>query len=390
MPPKRKAKRPVRRPVRKPVKTPRIKCDPLAEYRELIEDDGQAHVTSLGAEDCSSNVRHWFSTGSLALDRLLNGKGIPAGRLVEIFGPGHVGKSTILDHIMANCQRAGGVAVLADTESARDVKYSTRIGVQADKLQLIEFDRGRLTVENVLDKIRLSANFWIEKYPETPVVIGFDALGGTPTSEELEKRLGAESGEDQEHTKPGGAAKVMRQACRQLVGTIAGTKVAVVICNHEYEKINVRGWGPKKETYGGEAIRLAATYRVELFNLGFIKRGDGEILGRQVGAKIVKNRLGKPWGQTSFALIPGIGVDNSWDLFEGLRDRGIIVVSGSWAAMNLDGEVIKFQGWAGFQEKCAADPTLFPRLVTVYQSYLDKLEVPDNAPVSVQVPQVQA
>lgn len=376
-------------PVRSPVvrkDPPKIKKDPLAEYREAVEKDGHAQIVALGSEDCSSNVRRWFSTGSMALDRLCNGKGIPAGRITEMFGVGHVGKSTMLDHIMAGCQREGGVACLADTESARDVKYTSRIGVDPAKLQLIEFERGHLTVENVLDKIKLTADFWSTKYPDMPVVIGFDALGGTPTSEELEKKLGAAVGEDQEHTKPGGAAKVLRQACRQLVGAIAGTNIAVVICNHEYEQIMKHGFGKKRETYGGEAIRLAATYRIELFNLGFIKRGDGQIIGRQVGAKLVKNRLGKPWGQTSFALIPGIGVDNSWDLYEGLRDRGVIVISGSWAAVNLDGTVIKFQGWAGFQAKCAEDPTLFPRLVTVYQTLLDKLEVPENASVSVPVP----
>jgi recombination protein RecA len=380
------------RPSKSPVKRkdlPKIKCNPIAEYQAAIESDGNAQIVSLGAEDCSSSIKHWFSTSSLSLDRLLNKKGIPAGRITEIFGVGHIGKSTILDHIMAGCQRAGGVAILADTESARDIVYTSRIGVDSKKLQMIEFDRGKLTVENVLDKIKLTANFWISKYPETPVVIGFDALGGTPTQEELEKKLGASGDEDQEHTKPGGAAKVLRQACRQLVGAIAGTKIAVVICNHEYEQINMRGgFGKKRETYGGEAIRLAASCRIELFNLGWIKRGDGQIIGRQVGAKFVKNRLGKPWNQTSFALIPGIGVDNSWDLYEGLRDRGIIVAAGSWASINLDGVILKFQGWAGMQQKCIEDPTLFPRLLSVYQIVLDKLEEPVNAGVSVQVPEV--
>ena len=396
--------KPKRRPVRSPVvrrDPPKVRRDPLAEYQEAVEADGYAHIVTLGGEDCSSNVTHWFSTGSIALDRLCNGKGIPGGRITEIFGKAYVGKSTVLDHILAGCQRpkelggSGGVACLADTEAARDVRYTTRIGVDPAKLQLIEFERGHLTVENVLDKVRMTADFWISKYPQTPVVIGYDALGGTPTREELDKRLGAEMGkdgkiQDQEHTKPGGAAKVLRQACRQLVGAIAGSKVAVVICNHEYEQIMKQGFGKKRETYGGEAIRLAATYRIELFNMGAIKRGDGSVLGNQVGARLVKNRLGKPWGQTTFALIPGIGVDNTWDLYEGLRDRGIITISGGWAGVNLDGTVLKFQGWPGLQAKCVEDPTLFPRLLAVYEGLLAKLEVPENAPVSVPVPEVRA
>lgn len=369
---------------------PKIKRDALSEYQAAVEKDGHAHVVTLGGEDCSSSVTHWFSTGSMALDRLCNRRGIPAGRLTEIFGRSYVGKSTVLDHIMAWCQMSGGVAVLADTEFARDVRYSTRIGVDPAKLQLIEFERGQLTVENVLDKIRLTADFWISKYPETPVVIGWDALGGTPTREELDKPLGAESGKDQEHTKPGGAAKVLRQACRQLVGTIAGSKVAVVVCNHEYEQIMKFGFGKKRETYGGEAIRLAATYRIELYRLGSIKGPGGGSIGDQVGARLIKNRLGKPWGQTTFALVPGVGVDNTWDLYEGLRDRGIMVISGSWATINLDGVELKFQGWPGLQARCKEDPTLFPRLVSVYDALLAKLEVPENAPVSVPVPEVRA
>ena len=377
-------KLPKRTPVRRK-DPPKLKADPLKEYQQAIEKDGHARIVTLGGEDCQSNIMHWFSTGSIALDRLLNGKGVPAGRITEIFGPAFVGKSTILDHIMATCQEAGGVAILADTEFARDAVYSHRIGVKADKLQLLEFERGHLTVENVLDKIRASADFWITKYPEVPVVIGFDALGGTPTREELDKDLGADSGKEQEHTKPGGAAKVLRQACRQLVGAIAGSKVAVVICNHEYEQIMKFGFGKKRETYGGEAIRLAATCRIEVFKLGQIKRSDGEPIGSQVGARLVKNRLGKPWAKTSFAIIPGIGVDNSWDLYEGLRDRGIIVAAGGWASINLDGEILKFQGWPGLQVKLAEDKTLFPKLLSVYQTYLAKLEVPADAPVPVQV-----
>ena len=386
-----------RKPVlsRKPTRTPgakkeapRVRVDPLREYQEAIKEDGNARIVTLGGEDCSSSIKHWFSTGSLALDRLLNGRGFPAGRLSEVFGPSHIGKSTLLDHVMAECQRAGGIAVLADTESARDVTYTKRLGVDSERLQILEFDRGKLTIENVLDKIAFTADFWATKHPDVPVVIGFDVLGGTATSEELAKKLGADGAKvsdgvstsgKQEHVKPGGAAKVMRQACRQLISKIANTKVAVIVCNHEYEKIQMGfsagRMGKKRETYGGDAIRLAASYRIELFNLGQIKRGD-EVLGNQVGARLVKNRLGKPWGTTEFAMISGLGIDNTWDVFEHLRGADVIKISGAWASINLDGEVLKFQGWSGLQSKIQENPSLFSKLVSVYQQVL-RTEVPD-------------
>jgi hypothetical protein len=91
------------------------------------------------------------------------------------------------------------------------------------------------------------------------------------------------------------------------------------------------------------------------------------ILGREVGVKVIKNRLGSPWTETSVALLSGRGVDNAWSVFENLKRQGIIAVSGSWAAINLDGEVYKFQGWSGLAEKCQEHPDLWPKMVALYE-----------------------
>jgi len=342
--------------------------DPLKEYQEVIKKGGNARVAALGNEDNPATVSHWFTTQSLELDRLLGGRGIPAGRVTEIFGPAFIGKSTVLDHILAGCQRQGGVAVLADVEIARDVNYSRSIGVDPAKLQYLDFERGKLTMENVFDKIEDTVDFWASKYPDTPVVIGYDSIGGTPTSDEVDKRLGAEGDDKKKNTKPGAAAKVLRTVHRKLLGKLGGTKIAVVFCNHEYETIQMGGRpGKKRETYGGEAIRLAASCRIELFNLGWIKKGDGVIVGRKVGARLIKWRFGTPWLDTEIAILPGVGVDNTWAVFERLRKAGIIVTKGSWSEMNLDGEILKFQGWNGLVTKMQEDETLFPRLVSVFQ-----------------------
>ena len=390
------AKKPKRTPVRKsktsqkrkpaavPAKRTKVRKDSLKEFREAISKDGVVDVLTLADDDCLAHVKAHVSTQSLALDRLLNGLGIPLGRVVEILGPPHIGKSTVLDHIFAEVQQMGGVGVLADTEGARDSNYSRKIGVDLDKLQYLEFPRKavkdkngkiakdaagntkyeeQLNLENVLTKILETADFWATKYPDTPVVIGLDALAGTATKDELANRL---SKEDQ----PAAAARLLRKICRQFPTYMSNTNVGLVVCNHEYQNIQ-RGKSKKvgtlREGYGGDAIRHLASIRLSLFYGGeWVKRSDGAILGRVVKATLAKNRLGNPWGTAQIAILSGTGVSNVWSIYQKFKTAKIMSESGSWRAINLDSEIIKFQGWSGLAQKCEEDPTLYPRLVSVY------------------------
>ena len=382
------AKKPKRTPVRKsktpqkrkpasiPAKRTKVRKDPLKEYREAISKDGVVEVLTLADDDCLAHVKTHVSTQSLALDRLLNGLGIPMGRVTEILGPPHIGKSTVLDHVFAEVQQAGGIGVLADTEGARDSNYSQAIGVDLTKLQYLEFPRKeikkdgkviveeQLHLENVLTKILETADFWATKYPDTPVVIGLDALAGTATKDELANRLSKDE-------QPAAAAKLLRKICRQFPTYMGNTNVGLVVCNHEYQNIQMgksKKVGTLREGYGGDAIRHLASIRLSLFYGGeWVKRSDGAVLGRVVKAKLVKNRLGNPWGEARIAILSGVGVNNVWSIYQKFKDAKIMSASGSWAAINLDNEIIKFQGWSGLAQKCEEDPTLYPRLVTVYK-----------------------
>ena len=233
--------------------------------------------------------------------------------------------------------------------------------VYKDK-KIIGYER-QLYLENVLTKIMESIVFWGTSYPEIPVLIGFDALAGTSTREELSNRLAKDE-------QPAQAAKILRKICRQFPQFLGNTNIAVVIANHEYQNIHIgKKVGKARESYGGDAIRHLASIRMSLWPAGeWVKRADGEILGRVIGAKLVKNRLGNPWGEAKVALLSGAGVNNVWSVFEKLKRAGIIATSGSWAAINLDGVDIKFQGWNGLTQKCIEDDTLFPRLVSIYQA----------------------
>jgi len=353
---------PVSRPKNRVKASPKIKKDLINEYQESIKKKGVVEVLTLTDDDCLANVKQHISTQSLGLDNLLNGSGIPTGRVTEIYGQYHIGKSTLMDHLFASVQKMGGVGVLFDVEAARDIRYTESIGVNTKELQLVEFAKNELHIENVMDRLYETIEWWHKNAPDVPVVIGWDALGGTATKDELSK-------DQSEHIQPAGAAKAMRSAARKIPTKLGNTQVAVVIANHEYESFGKGGFGggTKKETYGGAAVRHLASIRLKLFPMGWVKRGD-VIVGRRVGASLEKNRLGNPFGKTEVALISGVGIDNVWTLYEELKEAKIIVAKGTWSAINLDGEVIKFQGWNGLVKQCAEDKTLFDRLVSVYNT----------------------
>jgi len=343
-------------------KSPKILKDPIKEFAESIKKDGIVEVLSLSDDDCLAHVKTHISTQSVTLDKILNGKGFPTGRVTEIYGPQHIGKSTLLDHAFAQVQSMDGVGILFDTETARDIKYTSSIGVDATKLQLIEFTKDELHIENVMNRLYATVEWWATNEPNTPVVIGWDALGGTSTKDALEKRLMG-------NEKMAGAAKILRTAARQLPSKLGNTKIAVIIINHTYDTIG--GNFTMKQTYGGAGVRHLASIRLGLSHKSWITQGSDDkkkTTGRFVEANLVKNRLGTPFVKTKFAVIPGIGIDNTMTLFEVLKDIGYIVVRGSWGAVNIDGDVIKFQGMGGFVAKCRDNPEIFEKLVLAYNS----------------------
>lgn len=355
----------------------KVHANPLKEYAATMKAQGVATISNLADDECMPNIRGRISTGSLALDRVLRGlgeppewAGIPLGRVTEIFGPPFIGKSTLLDCVMGECQRAGGEAVLADTEVSRDRHYTQRLGVDLSRLQYLEFDRGGMYLENVLAAIYTTIDFWGSRYPDTAVVIGLDALGGTATREEAEKMLAP----GEKGAQPALAARVMHQAARLFPDRLRGRKIAVVILNHEYEVVGGfhGGFGTKKrETYGGSGVRHLGTNRIQL-RPGYvaIKRADGVHLGQEVEAKLVKNRLGASHIDVRVPILSGVGVENVYTIFEDLKTAKIIATAGGWAAINLDGAVLKFQGWSGLKAKCVEDVTLYPRLAAVWKKVM--------------------
>lgn len=338
----------------------------MAEYRKAISGstgDGDVSVTVEPlAGDVDSKVLAWVSTGSVALDRMMAGKGIPCGRVTEVFGPNYIGKSTLLNQLFSSVQRACGFGILVDAENAWVEDYSRGLAVDTAALQVLQFKSGELSVEHVVNKVFASIDWWRTEFPERPVVIGWDAFGSTATNDELSKRIG--------EATMASAAKAMRASCRQVAGRIGGSRVALVVLNHTYEAIgkHTMGAGTKRETYGGEALRLATSMRLELYNAGPVKRGSGVVVGREIGAKLIKNRFGPP-DECRIAILHGLGIDNTWTLFHSLQEAKMIVTSGNWSQLTAaDGEQLKFQGWTGLRRLVGERPELFGQLVAAYQA----------------------
>jgi len=375
MAPRRKMKRkPVkvkkgvtRRKTKKKAKT-KIRKDYEREYREAMKKQGIATISRLSNDECISNITGRISTRSLALDKVLrnqgepsNWLGIPLSRVIEIFGPEHIGKSTILDQLFAEVQSIGGEAFLADTEVSRDRYYTANLGVDLNKLKYLEFEYDNRYIENVLNAVVQTINIWAPA--NIPMVIGWDALGSTPTHDELEKGVAP-----QKSHQPGAAAKAMALAQRLVVPKLAGTKISFVIINHEYDNINFSGFGKPKLTYGGHATRHMASLRIQLYSSGkWIKRSDGWIVGRTIVAKVLKNRVGEAMREAQIPMLTGQGTENMITVLEDLKALGIITANRSWNAINIDGLELSFQGWNGLRAKCDEYPGLEDKLYKLHQ-----------------------
>lgn len=378
---KKKAKKVSRKA--KPRAKTRVKKDPSKEYREMMKKSGVARVSQLSNDECISNIPGRVSTGCLSLDKLLTGQGepegwfgIPLSRITEIYGPPHIGKSTLLDQIFAQVQKIGGEAVLADTERSRDRYYTQMLKVDIDRMHYLEYDPLDTFIENVLNDMERTALWWAKNYPDTPVIMGWDALGSTATKDEMEKGvLGSSSAESTEAKKtkthkPGAAAKAMALAQRIVAPKLAGTKIGWVFLNHEYENIETRGsFGSNKKSYGGNAPKHMASIRIQMYSKGTaIKRSDGWVMGREVFAKLKKSRHGNTNQEAMLPMISGQGVENLYTVMKELKSRKVITTNGSWSAINIDGEVVAFQGWNGLRAKCETTPELETKLYNLYMA----------------------
>jgi recombination protein RecA len=271
---------------------------------------GSGSIMRLGTKN-RSDVRV-ISTGSLSLDWALGVGGFPRGRIIEVFGPESSGKTTLALHVIANAQRADGIAAFIDAEHALDPSYARKLGVDMDHLLVSQPDCGEQALEIVEMLVTSSA---ID-------VIVVDSVAALVPRAELEGEMG--------DTHVGLQARLMSQALRKLTAIINRSQTCVVFINQLREKVGVT-FGNPEVTTGGRALKFYASVRLEIRRISALREGDDSV-GSRARAKVVKNKVAPPFRKAEFDVMFDRGIWWAGDVLDLAAERGIVEKVGAWYA----------------------------------------------------------
>ena len=249
-------------------------------------------------------------TGALSLDLALGGRGLPRGRIIEIFGPESSGKTTLALTVVSNTQKSGGVAAFIDAEHALDPSWAKRIGVNLDELLVSQPDTGEQALEICEMLVRSNA----------VDIIVIDSVAALIPKAEIEGEMG--------DSVVGLQARLMSQAMRKLTGAIAKSECIVIFINQLREKIGVM-FGSPETTTGGKALKFYASVRIDIRRIGAIKDGESNV-GNRVRAKVVKNKIAPPFREAEFDIMFNEGISTTGDLVDLAVAEGIIDKAGAW------------------------------------------------------------
>jgi len=313
---------------------------------EKIEKDfGKGSIMKLGDRP-SVNIEA-IPTGSLALDVALGIGGIPRGRIIEIYGPESSGKTTLAQHIVAECQKKGGIAAFVDAEHALDPEYAKALGVNIDDLLISQPDTGEQALDITEELVRSGA---------VDIVV-VDSVAALVPKAEIEGAM-----EDQQM---GLQARLMSKALRKLTGVIGKTNTTVIFINQLRMKIGVM-YGNPETTTGGNALKYYASVRMEIRRTEGLKK-DSEDIGNHVRVKVLKNKVAPPFRQAEFDIIFGKGICKTGNILDVAVNLDIVKKAGAWFSYN-DEKI--GQGRDKSKEFLEANPELLSEITTLVREKL--------------------
>lgn len=298
---------------------------------------GKGSIMRLGEKEVSDVPS--ISTTSLSLDAAIGVGGVPRGRVIEIYGPESSGKTTLALHIVAEAQKAGGIAAYIDAEHAMDAEYAGKLGVDIDGLLISQPDSGEQALEIAEALVRSNG----------VDVIVIDSVAALVPRAELDGEMG--------DSLPGLQARLMSQALRKLTAIVSSSNTCFIFINQIREKIGVM-FGSPETTSGGRALKFYSSLRLDIRRIGAIKDGD-RVVGNRTKVKVVKNKVAPPFRECEFDIVYGEGISRSGDVLDlGVNNR-VVEKSGAW--FSYKGERLG-QGRENSKQTLKDNPELLARI----------------------------
>ena len=315
-----------------------------AVLSQIRKEFGEMAIMRLGDHDQAEIPV--ISTGALSLDLALGVGGLPRGRIVECYGHESSGKTTLALHVVANAQKAGGVAAFIDAEHALDPQYAAKIGVKLDDLIVAQPNSGEEAL-TICEELVKSGSL---------DVVVVDSVAALTPQAEIDGAMG--------DSHVGLQARLMSQAMRKLTSVIAQTKTLLIFTNQVREKIGVM-FGNPETTPGGKALKFYASCRLQVQRIGALKNTAGQVVGNRTRVKVVKNKVAPPFTEAEFDILYTCGISYEGSVLDAALARGVVEKRGSWLSF---GDEQLAQGALATIEYLKANPDVTAKIVGLVKS----------------------